>query len=355
MTWNWLHKDEPPYRWDASALSRAEWLFLTEASVAMGVAMHLPPRDLRDLAVDAIVRETVASANLENREIDEAAVRSAARQSTGLPGREAGAPAFLAIAVYRHAGQAISSRRILAWQRLVSRFSYAPPKGRPVFGARPRPRPTPIDSHQNLMGFVRWFSGGRVRYADRPLTRAGLAYRWFQSLQPFKDANEPLALALAESALMQATDLPLLTPLSPPMEACRAEYREQLDQARPDGDVTAWLVWFAARSIEAGRQNASRLTFIIEKNRLLQSLQGRLNGRQFAALDQLYRLGGEPLPPTFDTQYYCRLAAVDSATAAADLAKLTALQALVKSGTTPAYRLAVSLPAVARVRPEDLD
>jgi Fic family protein len=65
MAWNWQHPDWPKFQWDSTKLTRLEALFLEEAGMVGGAAMHL-----QAAVRDALTVEMLTSGALGTSEID---------------------------------------------------------------------------------------------------------------------------------------------------------------------------------------------------------------------------------------------------------------------------------------------
>jgi Fic family protein len=134
--------------------------------------------------------------------------------------------------------------------------------------------------------FIAWF--GRTASGCEeplpPLTKAGIAHLYFESIRPFEDANGRIGRAIAEKALAQSLGQPTLTALAATILARRKSYYEALEAANKENAITHWLMWFAGVAIEAQRRTIALVEFLIDKTKLLDRLKGQLNERQEKAL-----------------------------------------------------------------------
>lgn len=182
--------------------------------------------------------------------------------------------------------------------------------------------------------FLDWFAatGPASRNPLPPLTRAGTAHLFFVSIHPFDDGNGRVGRAVAEKALSQAMGHPLLTALAATIMSRRKAYYDALEAANKANEITAWLRWFAATAIDAQRHTVSMVEFLIEKSKLLNRLQGRLNSRQEKTLLRILREGPAGFRGGLSACNYMRITGVSPATATRDLAGLVTLGALRKTG-----------------------
>ena len=86
-----------------------------------------------------------------------------------------------------------------------------------------------------------------------PLTRAGIAHLYFESIHPFEDGNGRIGRAISEKALAQRSGHSTLTALVETILIRRKSYYTALEAANKTNEITSWLTWFAGVSIEAQR------------------------------------------------------------------------------------------------------
>ena len=181
--------------------------------------------------------------------------------------------------------------------------------------------------------FVAWFNRTAPTGTDPlpALTRAGVAHLYFESIHPFEDGNGRIGRTLSEKALAQSVGQPAPTAIATAILARRRAYYDALEAANTSDDITEWLAWFAAVSLEAQRRTDARVSFVIEKTRLLDRLQGQLNARQEKALMRVLREGPEGFTGGLSAGNYSTMTGALPATATRDLADMTAKGALVSS------------------------
>lgn len=81
--------------------------------------------------------------------------------------------------------------------------------------------------------FIRWFNAGEGNGSSLlyPLTRAGIANLYFESIHPFDDGNGRIGRLLAEKSLAQGLEQPTLIALSATLLTHRKSYSEALEAA----------------------------------------------------------------------------------------------------------------------------
>jgi len=124
--------------------------------------------------------------------------------------------------------------------------------------------------------FLQWFADTSPE-GDKPLpaiTRAGIAHLWFETLHPFEDGNGRLGRAIVEKALAQCSGRPVITGVSGALLRQRKAYYAALGAANRTLSITPWLQWFAAITLEAQQLTLRKVSFVIQKGRLLASNAG---------------------------------------------------------------------------------
>lgn len=358
MPWSHRRKDTPAFIWDAGKLLRAEWLFLSEAGLTAGAARRLSSERQGVFAVRVMAENVRASFEIDGECLDIPRLEHCIRRSLGVALDDGGCgppeslAAELAVSVSREYRTPISMQTILKWQSDFARRGDGA-----LFPVSPAGKGSwDHDQRMELKRFLRWFNNSEPADEASPLLRAGLAHLWFESIHVYPEGSGVLGRALAEKALLQGLPGHNFTPLSLVLARYRNDYHHALDDACRDRDATAWLMWFAAAAIEAGRRQRTYLDFAAHRARMLDSLMGRINGRQSAILDFLFDRGPEGIDVGFGAPEFSRLFHVPLAAIKRDLTGLLSLGALVRrvKGRLVRYHLPLTDVPVPRVLPRDI-
>ena len=201
-------------------------------------------------------------------------------------------------------------------------------------------------NEQEMATFIRWFNRTAPN-GDQPLpplTRAGMAHLYFESIHPFEDGNGRLGRAISEKALAQWAGKATITGLATTILVRRKAYYEALEAANKNLEITKWLAWFAGIAIEAQRRTEARIEFLLDKTRLLDRLRGELNERQQKALLRMFSEGPEGFKGGLSAGNYSTITGAPSATTTRDLADLVAKGALIRTGERRYARYSVAIP-----------
>ena len=227
-----------------------------------------------------------------------------------------------------------------------------------VSGPIPAPKvhyeaPPSADMPRHMSRFIDWFNrtapdGGEPLPA---LTRAGIAHFYFECIHPFEDGNGRIGRAISEKVLAQSLGRPTLTALAATILARRKGYYEALERNNTETELTDWLAWFAAVTIEAQQRAMALAEFLIDKTRLLDKMRGQLNERQQKALLRVLREGPEGFVGGLSAGKYISIAKTSTPTATRDLADMVAKGALTRTGEKrhTRYHANISLRQVASI------
>ena len=131
----------------------------------------------------------------------------------------------------------------------------------------------------------------------------------------------------------------------------RKSYREALEAANKQNEITSWLAWFGGIAIEAQRRTIALVEFLIDKTKQLDRLKGELNERQTKALLRMFREGPEGFQGGLSAGKYTTITAASPATTTRDLSDLVSKGALTRDGELrhARYRLNVARSPVRQV------
>lgn len=374
MTWNWQRMDWPNFMWNEARLVEAERRFLLHSGILIGRVDHLSNSDLEYLMVEAISSEAITTSEIEGEILDRASVQSSIRKQLGLTtDNRRVAPAEQGIAelmvdLYRTAGESLSERMLCNWHSMImsgrrdlrdiGRYRTGDDPMQIVSGRIDQPNihfeaPPSSRLQDEMARFAEWFSETDPK-GKQPLpaiTRAGIAHLYFESIHPFEDGNGRIGRAIAEKALAQSTSQSSFIGLSKTILIRRREYYQALEAVNKQNEVTEWLAWFAGVTLEAEQRTLAETQFMLDKVKLLDRLRGTLNARQEKALLRMFQEGPEGFEGGLNAGKYASITGASPATSTRDLAELTDVGALSRTGEHRGarYHLTVPLRKVKRI------
>lgn len=379
MRWNWQQDRWPTFSWDALRLQKAEALFLEGAGIAIGVSKHLGEGDQASLRVELMSLEAIDTSAIEGEALDRDSIQSSIRRHLGLASdqrrikpAEAGI-AEMMVDLYERVREPLNERTLHQWHRLVAngrtdladigRYRTGGDPMQIVSGPLHRPKihfeaPPAAQVDQEMSRFWAWIkdSGPESPSPLPPLTRAGLAHIWFESIHPYEDGNGRIGRAISEKLLAQGLPTPVVTGMASTLLAHRKAYYAALEGAHGTLEITDWLSWFAAKAIEAQRRTLQQVEFVLAKARTMDSLRDKLNPRQERALLRMFAAGPDGFVGGLSAANYMTITGAPSATTTRDLAALVGLGALLRTGENKAtrYQLNITIDKIQPIGISDL-
>lgn len=361
--WNWQQDAWPVFRWDQAKLQRAEALFAEGAGVVIGASKHLSDEARSGLSIELMSHEAVDTSAIEGEPLDRDSVQSSIRRHLGLRGdARRASPAEAGIAemmvdLYEQPAAPLTEAVLFRWHRLIT-------NGRTDLKDIGRYR-THVDPMQIVSGplhaqkvhfeappshtvpdeMARFWNWLERSAALPPVTRAGLAHLWFESIHPFEDGNGRIGRAISEKLLAQGLSAPAITGLSSILLKHRKTYYAELERAHRELEITDWLMWFAAKALEAQQHSLRQVEFVLEKVRLLDRVSGQINDRQEKALLRMFAAGPEGFLGGLSAANYMTITSAPPATTTRDLAALTDMGALRRTGEKKATRYYLNVDA----------
>jgi Fic family protein len=179
-----------------------------------------------------------------------------------------------------------------------------------------------------------------------PLTRAGIGHIWFESIHPYEDGNGRIGRAISEKLLAQGLPTPMVTGMASTLLAHRNAYYAALERAHRALEITDWLLWFAAKAIEAQRRTLRQVEFVLTNARVIKGLRGKLNDRQERALLRMFAAGPDGFVGGLSAANYMTITGAPTATTTRDLAALVGLGALLRTGENKGTRYQLPIATV---------
>jgi Fic family protein len=368
MTWNWQQDAWPQFTWDRPKLMRVEALFIESAGVLIGTSRHLDTTERNSLTIELMSHEAVDTSAIEGEPLDRDSVQSSIRRHLGLAGdHRRASPAEAGIAemmvdLYEQASAPLTETVLFKWHKLVTngrtdlhdigRYRTHTDPMQIVSGALHAPKvhfeaPPSSQVGAEMQRFWDWLNITAPK-GKEPLpavTRAGIAHLWFESIHPFEDGNGRVGRAVSEKILAQGLAVPVITGMAGTLLQHRKTYYAELERAHRDLEITDWLLWFAAKTIEAQQHTLRQVEFILEKSRLLARLGAQLNLRQERALLRMFAAGPEGFLGGLSAANYMKITAAPPATTTRDLAALVTMGALKRVGSNKATRYHLDIAA----------
>lgn len=373
MTWNWEHPSWPEFDWDETRLAAAERRFLVQGGVTVGALEHLESGDRARLTIDALTDEAMTTSEIEGELLDRASVQSSIGRHFGIEPTRKPAPKEAGIAevmvdLFRDSSAPLDESTLFRWHEWivagrrdivdVGRYRTGQEPMQVISGRVGEPRVHfEAPPSQRVPGEMEQFFGWLQRTGPSgsaplpPVTRAGVAHLYFESIHPFEDGNGRLGRAISEKLLSIGFGRPTLTGLANSILIHRAEYYRRLERHSRRLVIDDWLAWFAGIVLEAQLRTHRMIEFVVEKTKLLDRVAAQLNERQLKVLLRVLREGPGGFEGGLSAGNYQSIARTSPATARRDLHGLVGLGALERTGERKhtRYHLAIRARPVPRV------
>jgi Fic family protein len=361
MGWNWQNKEWPKFRYEREALSGFEAEFLKQGGVLIGAFKHFHTEDRNAVTAELLCEAAIRTSAIEGEVLDRESVRSSIFRLLGLQADgarerpvERGISEMM-IDVHNDVLTGLDHETLFRWHkklfhertdvRCIGGYRTNPEPMRIVSGALHNPRihfeaPPSTNVKQEMSRFLKWFNKSTPdgEHPLPPVTRAGIAHIYFESIHPFEDGNGRIGRAVSEKALAEGLGHPSLTMLSYEIHLRQKKYYEMLEGASKDIEISDWLVWFAEVVIAAQKHALNWIDFIIRKTKLLDKLRGAINERQEKGLLRMMKEGPRGFEGGLSASNYQRITGASPATARRDLSELVKLGALRRAGERKSTR-----------------
>jgi Fic family protein len=354
MEWNWQQPDWPDFTYKKGPLEGLERQFLLQSGEFVGAFRHIGPDDQERLKIDLIRDEALKTSEIEGEILNRDSVQSSLIHQFGLgekprvPEAERGI-AEMMVDLYKTFQTPLTDKAMFHWHAMLMsgdktikevgtfrkhgdpmQVVSGPIQKRTVHFEAP---PSKCVSRE-MKAFIKWFNdtapGGK--HPLSPLTRAGIAHLYFESIHPFEDGNGRIGRAIAEKALAQGLGQPTLIALAYTIERKRKNYYAALEHNNKTTEITDWLTYFANTILDAQSNTIKRVDFYLDKAKFYERMRGRLNDRQEKAIARMFREGIEGFKGGLSAENYITITKTSRATATRDLQDLVEKGALTRTG-----------------------
>ncbi len=371
MPWNWQIRNWPNFSFSAEKIAPFEKQLLHQAGLFAGSLKHIQKDEQDTLIVDLISDEAYNTSQIEGELLNRDSLQSSVRRHFGLqtdlrkvPPAEQGISEMM-VSLYQTYDQPLTHEQLYTWHTMLT-------NGRNDLTDRGRYR-THEDPMQIVSGplgyatvhfeappsanvpdemnrFLQWFN---QHSPPDPLTRAGIAHLYFESIHPFEDGNGRIGRAISEKALSQSLQRPTLIAISRTIERHKKDYYKALHDHSTGLEITDWLVYFCQMVLVAQQHTQELLDFIIEKGKYYRSFSHQWNQRQQKVVDRMFREGIEGFTGGLSAHNYQRIARTTASTAPRDLQRMVEIGAFVRTGERKGtrYFLNIDHPSVGPEKP----
>lgn len=373
--WAWQHPNWPNFTVDAGALGDRIADILRSAQRLVGNVEFFDHDARMDTQVGLMLSEAISTSAIEGEQLDRDSVRSSLLLHLGqsvettklsIDEKAAGA-ASLIVDVRSKYRQPLTHEILGRWQTMAipthrshkhergayrdtSVFIVSGPMGNETVHYQALPA-NAVYSHMN--GFLDWYNGESLGMSG-PI-RAAIAHLWFELIHPFHDGNGRVGRAIADHALSQSFNFPVLACLSAAMNESRNNYYQAFEtfHQRGDLDATGFVEYFVSTIARSQQIAREEIQFVVNKTRFFDRYKDDLNSRQHKAVSRMFAMGKGGFVGGMSSKKYRAITKCPPATAARDLAGLVSLGAFTQRGQGRATRYEIAPPV--QENPESLE
>ena len=365
MSYNWQQSDWTEFKYDFKQLEEYLYLFSEKMGISKGSLNALPKKHQTQTIIDILVSEAIKTSEIEGEFLSRKDVMSSIQNNLGLGSNNesirdinARGMANLVTEIRNSYQEPINENIIFDWHKMVfpSRTSIAVGSWRThnepmqvVSGRHGKEiihfeAPPSTRVKKEMKSFIQWFNNtapnGTEEIKFGPI-RSAIAHLYFESIHPFEDGNGRVGRAIAEKALLQSVDHPLLLSLSVAIESDRNTYYQALKIAQRSNNITDWLVYFIKTILKALDHSIELIDFTLQKAKLFNHYNLQLNERQTKVLKRMLDEGPKGFEGGMTAKKYMGITKTSKATATRDIQKLNEMGIFksIGGGRSTAYNI----------------
>ncbi len=355
-TYFWQHTDWPNYNYTLDGVDNMLLSFSEKLGRVSGIMEGLPQETRQDVIIDIILAEAIKTSEIEGEFPNRKDVLSSIRKNLGLHtgpehirDKSALGLGELMIDVRNTFNESLTQEKLFAWHEMLLR------QNKKIEGGKWRTHEDPMQVVSGTIGkekvhfeappssavplemerFIQWFNNtapGEKYEIRKASVRAAVAHLYFETIHPFEDGNGRIGRAIAEKALSQTIGRPVVLSLSRAIEAKKKLYYDSLERAQQSKDVTQWIEYFVATTLEAQTEAETQIEFTLKKTRIFDRFRDQLNDRQLTVIKRMLEEGPAGFRGGINAQKYIGITKTSKATATRDMQQLLEIGAFLLVG-----------------------
>lgn len=361
MTYIWQRPNWPAFTFaDNCILTNQLYLYAQNTGRLSNQLQGIPEDQRLDACIDLMVSEAITTSAIEGETLSPEDVRSSLKNHLGLSYpplhiRDPRAKGISALMVhnFQQADAQLDDESLFRWHRMLLPKIYDAWGHKLSIGAwrtegmdvvsgplhKQRVHftaPPATDVASEMARFFKWYNSSHPQHSA-PETlipgpiRAAITHLWFVTIHPFDDGNGRIARALADHALAQDTQQPMLHSLSTAIEKNKKDYYDQLERAQKGTmDISDWVAWFMDITIQSLDITQAIIAWTVQKANFLKQHQAVMNARQLTIVLDLFSNGADGDPRSVNRNKYVKQVHCSPSTALRDLQDLVSKSVLIQ-------------------------
>lgn len=364
--YNWQLKDWMKFTFDENVIQPYLFEFNKKMGFINGVSIALSKKFLEDTIITLMVEEAVKTSEIENEFVSRIDVLSSIKKNLGydnslkqIRDKNAIGLGSLMVEVRKNYNQPLDEETLFEWHKLLFQHTNRIHSG--VWRIHSEPMQVISGNYENeiihfeappsetvpkmMKDYINWFNTSlENKKYQHLLIRAGISHLYFETVHPFEDGNGRIGRALAEKAILQCTEFPILLSLSTAIEAKKNNYYQALKLAQQSNEITDWLLYFFKTVLEAIDYSMIWIEFILNKTKWFDAFRNLLNERQHKVMNRMFEEGPLGFKGGMSAKKYMSITGTSKATATRDLKDLETKGAITQknAGRNTCYELRFS-------------
>lgn len=367
MIYNWQLKDWPDFKYDLETLQPLFMEFALDWAELKGMEKGLSKDLEQETLLNIMVSEAIKSSAIEGEFYSREDVMSSIKNKLGLgitplkvKDRYAAGISELMVAVRESFPEPLSLDMLRNWHTTLFAHSknlivgnwrignepmqvVSGPLGREQvhFEAPPSDRVS-----KEMERFVDWFNHFNSPTDDTiasALLKSAIAHLYFESIHPFEDGNGRIGRAIAEKALAQGLNKPVLLSISNSLESDKNSYYQALKAAQGSLQITNWIKYFVMVIIAAQQDSKELVWFLLKKTRFFEQYRDLLEARHVKVLGKMFDAGPEGFKGGMSAKKYMSITQLSKSSATRDLQYLLQHGMLTQQGAGRSVRYELNL------------
>jgi Fic family protein len=367
MKYNWQQSDWPEFRYDLHSVDDALFAFAEETGHINGMLKAMPDDMQMEAIINTMVAEAIKTSEIEGEYLSRKDVMSSIRNNLGvdikaaaIKDKKAQGAGKLMVDVRNSYQEPLTKAKLFEWHEMLMADSKNISIGKwrkhsepmqVVSGALGQEKvhfeaPPSLQVPKEMDAFIKWFNDtapGGKKEIKKAAIRAAITHLYFETIHPFEDGNGRIGRAIAEKALSQTLERPVLLSLSRTIEADKKSYYSALEEGQRSNEITKWVEYFVNAVLAAQRQAKQLIDFTLKKTKFFDRFKDMLNERQLKVVKRMMDEGPEGFEGGMSANKYISITKASKATATRDLQHLTEIGALIQQGGGRSTRYILNL------------
>lgn len=353
MKYNWQQKDWRQFQYEASAFTAVALSFAARAGQSLGYLNGLSSNEQADSIISLLVKEAIKTSSIEGELISRVDLISSIRKNLGYPtpthrikDKRSEGIATLLVEARENFDHDLTETMLFQWHKSLMLGNNSITIGQYRTHIEPMQvvsgfygkeeihfeAPPSAQVPSEMQVFFDWFNATKP-HGQSPISnlliRAAIAHLYFETIHPFEDGNGRIGRIIAEKALAQGLNRPILMSLSTVIEADKQAYYAALKQAQRTNDLTDWIHYFFNIILNAQQDFMQTMDFSLKKTAFFDKYKTQLNEAQLKVLNRMLEEGESAFQGGMNARKYQAISHLSKATATRHLQDLVEKEILI--------------------------